>query len=377
MTVQRFAIALLLAGLWISPATAQSELPATIDAVERVYRDWMQRYRVHRATLAVARQGRLVFAQGYGDARPDTPLHVGSLSKAITAVCVATLIQDGRLDWSTTLGDVLKDFFARTGAPRDARVRSITVAHLMNHRAGFGTGAVPDPLIPAMARLWRSRRAAALSMADILREALQVDLGSAPGEVYRYANLGYHTLGFIVETLTGEPYGAYCQRAVLAPLGARISRVSPYWQPLAPAGGWAFTGPEYLAFLKIFEPRTATLLAPATKQWLLDGNDKWIDDGKAVLYSLGVAVRPRPNGNFNLWHSGALTYQQSDTADGPRHASFGAFAARLDLGVSWFAAYEPRPSASGVSELDRDIARAIRAVKSWPDIDLYPQYGLR
>lgn len=377
MNVRLFAVALLVAGLWASPATAQSELPATIDAIEQVYRDWMQRHRIYRATLAVARENRLVFVQGFGDAGPDTPLHVGSLSKAITAVCAATLIQDGRLDWSTTLGDVLKDFFARTGAPRDARVRSITVEQLITHRAGFGAGAVPDPLIPAMARLWQSKRANALSMADILREALQVDLGSAPGEVYRYANLGYHTLGFIVETVTGEPYGSYCQRAVLAPLGARISRVSPYWQPLGPAGGWAFTGPEYLAFLRIFEPHTATLLTPATKQWLFDGDSKWIDDSKTVLYSLGVAVRPLANGAFNLWHGGALTYQQSDTADGPRHASFGAFAARLGLGVSWFAAYEPRPASGARDELDRDIARAIRAVREWPKNDLFPSLGLR
>jgi len=372
-----WAAAALLACLIASPVSAQPAAPATIEIVEQVYRDWMQRHRIHRATLAIVRQDRLVFVQGFGDAGPDTPLHVGSLSKAITAVCIATLIQEGRLDWNTTLGDVLKDFFARTGAPRDARIRSITVEQLITHRAGFGTGAVPDPLIPAMATLWRSRRATTLGMADILREALQVDLGSAPGAVYRYANLGYHTLGFIVETVTGEPYGPYCQRAVLAPLGARISRVSPYWQPLGPAGGWAFTGPEYLAFLRNFEPHTATLLTPATKQWLFAGDSKWIDDSKTVLYSLGVAVRPLANGNFNLWHGGALTYQQSDTADGPRHASFGAFAARLGLGVSWFAAYEPRPASGARDELDRDIARGIRAVREWPEEDLFPALGLR
>jgi CubicO group peptidase (beta-lactamase class C family) len=376
LSVWRLAAAVLLAGLWASPATAQSGPPPTIDAFGQVYSDWMQRHRIHRATLAVSRQGRLVFAQGYGDAGPDTALHVGSLSKAVTAVCVATLVQDGRLDWNTKLGDVLKDFFARS-APRDTRVRSITVEHLITHRAGFGTGAVPDPLIPAMGTLWRSRRAASLGMAEVLREALQVDLGSDPGAVYRYANLGYHALGFIVETLTGEPYGSYCQRVVLAPLGARISRVSPYWQPLGAVGGWAFTGPEYLAFLRIFEPRSATLLTPATKQWLFDGDNKWIDDSKTVLYSLGVAVRPLANGGFNLWHGGALTYAQSDTADGPRHASFGAFAARLALGVSWFAAYEPRPPAGARAELDHEMGRAAESIKEWPDTDLFPALGLR
>jgi CubicO group peptidase (beta-lactamase class C family) len=337
----------------------------------------MQRYRVHRGTLAIARQGRLVFARGYGDVTADTPLHVGSMSKAVTAACIATLVQDGRLAWSATLGDVLKDFFVRYGAPRDGRVRSITVEHLLIHRAGFGTGAVPDPFFHALVPLWKFKRASALTMAEVLQHAFQVDLGSAPGETYRYSNLGYHTLGVIVETITGEPYGTYCQRAVLAPLGVRISHVSPTWQPISAAGGWAFTGPEYLAFLRIFEPRADTLLSPATKQWLLASDGKWIDDSKTVLYSLGVNIRPRPNANFNLWHSGALTYGQSDTADGPRHASFAAFAARLDVGVSWFAAYEPRPAAGAVGELDRDIGRAIQAVKSWPAGDMFRELGLR
>lgn len=362
---------------WSGPAMAQSGPPATIDVIEAVYRDWMQRYRVHRGTLAIARHARLVFVQGYGDAKPDTPLHVGSMSKAVTAACIATLIQDGRLALRTMLDEVLKEFFARYGAPRDARVRAITVEQLLIHRAGFGTGAVPDPFFHALAPLWKFKRASALTMAEILQRAFQVDLGSAPGETYRYSNLGYHTLGVIVETVTGEPYGSYCQRAVLAPLGVRISHVSPYWQTISAVGGWAFTGPEYLAFLRIFEPRGQTLLSPETKRWLFAGDGKWQDDSKSVLYSLGVHVRPRPNGNFNLWHGGALTYQQSDTADGPRHASFGAFAARLDLGVSWFAAYEPRPPVGARGELDREMGRAVQAVKSWPEGDLFPGLGLR
>lgn len=370
------ALALSLA-LPAAPAASQTAAPTTIEAIEQAYRGWMERHRIHRGTLAVTRQGRLVFAQGYGDAKPDTPMHVGSLSKAVTAACIATLIQDGRLAWGAMLGDVLKDFFDRYGEPRDARVRAITVEHLLTHRAGFGTGAVPDPYFHALVPLWKSKRASALTMAEILRRAFQVDLGSAPGETYRYANLGYHTLGVIVEAVTGETYGSYCQRAVLAPLGAHISQVSPYWQPLAAAGGWAFTGPEYLAFLKIFEPRPQTLLSPATKAWLLSGDGKWMDDSKTVLYSLGVLVRPRGGGNFNLWHTGALTYGQSDTADGPRHASFAAFAARLDLGVSWFAAFEPRPASGASGELDREMGRAIQKVKSWPAGDLFRELGLR
>lgn len=362
---------------WGGPATAQTELPPTIDAIEQTYRAWRERHRIHRVSLAVTREGRLVLARGYGDAKPDTPLHVGSLSKAITAACIATLVQDGRLGWGTTLDDVLKDFFARYGAPRDGRVRAITVEQLLTHRAGFGTGAVPDPFFHALAPLWKFKRASALTMAEILQRAFQIDLGSAPGETYRYSNLGYHTLGFIVETVTGEAYSSYCHRTLLAPLGARISHVSPTWQTISAVGGWAFTGPEYLAFLKIFEPRAPTLFSAATKDWLFASNDKWMDDSKAVFYSLGVVIRPRPNGNFNLWHSGALTYGQSDTADGPRHASFGAFAARLDVGVSWFAAYEPRPALGAVGELDRDMGRAIRAVREWPTNDLFPEFGLK
>ena len=59
---------------------------------------------------------------------------IASLTKPITGVCIATLIQQGKLRFDTTLGELLP---SRFGEPRDARLRTVTVAHLLTHGADY------------------------------------------------------------------------------------------------------------------------------------------------------------------------------------------------------------------------------------------------
>jgi Beta-lactamase len=61
-------------------------------AFDKAMRDWIAKHNVLRASAAVMRNGRLVFAAGYGARGANDRVAVWSLSKPITAVCVASLV---------------------------------------------------------------------------------------------------------------------------------------------------------------------------------------------------------------------------------------------------------------------------------------------
>ena len=75
----------------------------------------MQEYDIPGGAVAVVKDGRLVFAKGYGYAdvdsyeqvQPDSLFRIASLSKAITAAATLKLVEDGLLELDTPVFDVL------------------------------------------------------------------------------------------------------------------------------------------------------------------------------------------------------------------------------------------------------------------------------
>ncbi len=375
MRSRRCVAALLLVGLWAAPAAAQPALPETIEAFDTAFRAWTEKHRTGAAVLAVSYRNRLVLARGYNGATPDTRMHIGSLSKAITASCVATLVQNGRLALDATLDTVLGGYFQTYGAPRDARIRTITIGQILTHRAGFGTPTNRDPFTKALDDLQTGKSPSAITMVETLQGIMRVELGSAPGETYRYANAGYHTLGTIIELVSGQSYARTCADAVLAPVGIRDAKLSPTQFLRGASGGWTLSGPEYLAFFKIFEPDNDTVLSAATRTWLMSPEGKWTDASQAVFYSLGVFIRPGKT-QFVRAHTGG--YERSDRTLGPaRHYSYASVVTRSEANVTWFAAHVPILGAAARQELGSELRRAAGAVKDWPKHDRFPEFGLR
>lgn len=146
---------------------------------------------------------------GFADAellapvRGDTVYRLASISKAITGVAVARLVEDGRLDLDRPVVELLPD-----GPPHWA---GITTRMLMAHTSGIRsyTPEERDDLAP------RQR--------DTVGEALAMfrddPLVHPPGERFTYTTLGYIVVRAIVERITGEPFMGFVGRTVLRPAG--------------------------------------------------------------------------------------------------------------------------------------------------------------
>ena len=320
-----------------------------VETLDAAYRDWMAKNNVGSGVLAVSYERRLVVAQGYGGTHPNAAVLLASLSKAITAVCAATLVDAGRIGFETRLADI-PDYFRRYGEPSDPRVASITVAQLLTHRSGYDRAG--DPTIKALADLLSTQTPRQPMIDQFLARALRAKLAKQPGEGYAYSNMAYLMLGAAIEAASGLTGAA----------------LDPDWRVLSAYGGWKLSGPQYLKFLEAFAA-DSKILGLKGQAFMADGTDKWMNERREVYYTLGMQARAATGGR-NVWHSGELRFSFRNAVN-LMNANFGTFAVRQARGISWFAQYVPHPGDAAVGDLDRTMSRALAAIKTWPSGDLY------
>lgn len=164
-------------------------------------------------SVAVARDGEIIFAQGYGEADvemgvaagPETVYRIGSLTKQFTAAIVMRLVEAGEVSLDDSITEYLPDY--------PTQGHHVTVRHLLNHTSGIKSITGVDPG-------FRHREFRLdLSDEELLDLFAELPFDFEPGEEYRYNNSGYVLLGMIIEEATGTPYAAYVERELLEPLG--------------------------------------------------------------------------------------------------------------------------------------------------------------
>jgi N-acyl-D-amino-acid deacylase len=177
------------------------------------------------AALAVAKDGRLVYARGFGYADPDakTPVQpralfrIASISKPLTAAAILRLMELGKLKLNDTAFDLLK-LAPLPGNDEDPRLKKVTVLELLHHTAGFDRGASFDPMFRPIeiAKAFKANPPA--DPAQIIRYMLGHKLDFDPGSRYAYSNYGYCVLGRVIEKASGKRYEAFVRDTVLNPL---------------------------------------------------------------------------------------------------------------------------------------------------------------
>jgi CubicO group peptidase (beta-lactamase class C family) len=367
--MRAIALALGLATLagWAAsgPASAQSQLLDTPDAYGAVFDQWVKDREPKTAILVVRRGGKTVFAKGT-NADPHKPTLIASLSKAITGTCIATLVRDGKLTFTTPLRDAMPGFFARYGAPVDPRLYDATVEELLVHRAGLRGNADDDSIYGIFAKRASSGRGWVAAATPVLSEYLLKDrLARQPGGRYSYSNTGYEILTAIIEERTGQSYEDYCGAAVFGKLGIAVPKLHPDWRMLAGAGGWFVPGPDYLALLDIFDPANP-FLGDTVKTWIDGAQKRWTPTNKDRWYSLGVNTWAG-SGRWAVSHGGIL-HARGKNADGqPIEGSVVSHAFRAADGTAVFIALEWSPEAEkSLNELRRVIGETHKLVKLPP-----------
>ncbi len=353
----RRGLAILAAGVILALAAGASRAQG-VEEIEQAWRGWMEKTQRTRGGLVVMHGGQLAREAEAGRLAPGAAVPYASLSKAITGVCIATLIERGTLAFDTPVSQALARTLSRTGRPVDPRLLQVTVSELLVHRAGFGPGDGED-----MARWLRQNSGGRTAFEEQLRWLFARRLAYRPGERFEYSNASYLVLGAIVEEATGQTYERYCRDAVLVPLGARDAMLDPAWRILSSYGGWKMPLAQYGRFYQAFAPNNPAI-GPRARAWMMSPEGKEVGGG--AHYGLGTFVRPTPRGGGNFWHAGAWSYDLANAHDGPIHTSYATFAVRLGaLDVNMVSFAEPRQE-RGDGELDAALGAAARRVKRWP-----------
>jgi len=197
------------------------------EGCEKLADSFMRKWKIAGASIAIAREGRLVYARGFG--MSDTtenvltePYHrfrIASISKLVTAVAIMKLCEEGVLSLDDIVfgpeGILNDSCFA---SPRDSRALNITVAHLMSHEAGWSQRYGDHMFMPLVV----AKQMGVEPPADtrtIVSFALGKRLHYTPGTGRSYSNLGYSILGLVIEEVTGMRYEDYCRTRIFEPLG--------------------------------------------------------------------------------------------------------------------------------------------------------------
>jgi CubicO group peptidase (beta-lactamase class C family) len=163
------------------------------------------------ATIAVVKDGKLLFAKGYGYAdyekkKPvsadETLFRPGSVSKLFTWTAVMQLAEQGKLDLD---GDV--NSYLDYKIP-DAYGQPITLKNILSHTPGFEEQ-VKDIF---------DFNAASPDLGQYLKTHIPTRI-YPPGVVPAYSNYGAALAGYIVERVSGRPFSEYVAENILKPLG--------------------------------------------------------------------------------------------------------------------------------------------------------------
>lgn len=177
----------------------------------------MDTYDVPGLAIALIREGNLVWsdAYGYADVETSRPMTVDSISrtesisKSVTAWGVMHLVQEGELELSDPVVDLVDGWsFPETAYAEE----DVTVGQLLNHTSGLPLGVIADHYPPQ-------------SNLPTLEEKLaeEARLLSEPGSQFLYSNVGFNLLELVIEGATGQDFADFMQREVLLPLGMEHS----------------------------------------------------------------------------------------------------------------------------------------------------------
>ncbi len=202
---------LVLTGLLMSTMAAVSAADALSSIVqERVAGDrsgvclvatWIGAAAEHAAACADAENTRALDA--------DSRFEIGSISKALQGLLVASLVEAGELDLDTPLREILP---AGTPLP-DSADAPIRLIHLLTHTSGL-------PRLPAdFAPADINNPYADYDSEALLASLANTSLSTPPGEAFAYSNLGAMTLSHALMVHTGQPLHVLFKTRVFDPLG--------------------------------------------------------------------------------------------------------------------------------------------------------------
>ena len=194
----------------LTTALHAQELPAEMRAsIDKAAADILAKTGAPSASIAVVRDGKIVYTHAYGIANLETKLpaspqmrySIGSISKQFTAAAILMLAEEGKLSLDDKVIRWLPDL---------TRAGDVTIRQILSMTSGYQDFWPQDYVMPMMMQPVTAPEIAA----GWAKKALDFE----PGAKWQYSNTNYVIAGMIAEKVAGMPLLDYLQKRVFVPL---------------------------------------------------------------------------------------------------------------------------------------------------------------
>ncbi len=183
-----------------------AQLTGLREWVEEVRKDWD----VPGVAIAIVKDDEVILSEGFGlrnvkenlPVTPDTLFAIGSSTKAFTAMAVAQLVDQGKLDWDKPVRDYLPEFKLASSFASE----QITLRDMLCHRSG----------LPRHDLMWYN---ASFSREEIIHRVRHLELSKELRTTWQYQNIMYLTAGYIAGKQSGCSWESVVQGQILDKLG--------------------------------------------------------------------------------------------------------------------------------------------------------------
>jgi CubicO group peptidase (beta-lactamase class C family) len=315
-----------------------ADAPA-LRGVEEAVVAFYERIGASAATMALSRNGQLVYSRGFGwsdkekrqPVAPDALMRIASVSKPLTAAAIKNAVRAGQLSLDTKAFELLK-LQAPQGKIADARLLNITVGQLLEHEGGWDRSISFDPMFITKKIETELHLTAPATAQNVIEYMMTQPLQFEPGRKKAYSNFGYCVLGRLLETVQRKPFIECLQELVLKPLGVEDIKLArsaltqrdarEVWYPVRPDafpieimdahGGLMASAPALCRFLDKYwingEPRRAGKSGDWTSFGSLPGTTAMVRQRRDG-WNVAVLFNARRDGHFeedNLFLKAAL-----------------------------------------------------------------------
>lgn len=245
-----------------------------LNRINTVMKEHIAAGRLAGASGLIARNGKVIFRETWGEMKPDSIVRMYSMTKAITGVAAMILYEEGRFSLTDPLSMYLPEFskmtVARESTGSDGKRiyytvpvdRPITVRDLFRHTTGLDyMGPKDENGEPAYKKIEMMGGAphVPFDLAEAVKRLATAPLNDQPGTMFRY---GYSidVLGRLVEVLSGKPLDQFFEERIFRPLAMKDTaffvpeekwnRLAVLYAPKRGGGLQRFTGSAQESFKK-------------------------------------------------------------------------------------------------------------------------------
>ena len=205
--------------VWVSTCAAQmaAPTPQNLGSFDEIVTKAMAEWKVPGLAVAVVRDGKVIYAKGFGyrdvekklPVTTDTLFAIGSVSKSFTSLVFATLNDEGKVDWDTPVRTYLPTFQLFDPIATD----HATPRDMFSHRTG----------LPRHDFVWYSSN---FGMEDLFHRLRYLKPNKEFRAGYEYNNLTIMTMGYLEGKVANSTWQDLVRTRIFQPLGMQRSDLS-------------------------------------------------------------------------------------------------------------------------------------------------------